>query len=197
MVKPIRIYYEGDRSLREGFRKFFDSIRFPGVRIKLVAGGTTVNTIGDFIRALRTNTDSINLLLIDSDAPDDGKLAASVRNHSKWDSSVAASVTDDQIHFMVQVMESWFLADKECLRRYYGQGFRENRLPASPKVEEIPKDDVMNGLEDATRSTKRGKYHKTRHAPSLLAQVNIDKVCNASPACAHLFSVLEQLVSQT
>ena len=196
MVKPIRIYYEGDSKLRQGFREFFDSIYLADVKVTLIACGTTVNTVDDFMRALRTNTDSINLLLIDSDGPDDGKLAASVRNRSSWDSSVAVSVTDDQLHFMVQVMEAWFLADRQCLRSYYGPNLRENRLSANAKVEEISKDDVLNGLEDATRGTKKGKYHKTRHAPHLLAQLNMDKVCAASPACARLFSVLKQLVSQ-
>ncbi|MCH8109778.1 MAG: DUF4276 family protein [Chloroflexi bacterium] len=196
MVKPIRIYYEGDGKLRQGFRKFFDSICPPYVKLSLVACGPTANTVADFMTAMDTHSDSTNLLLIDSDGPDDGKLAANVRNHSKWDSSVAVSVTDDQLHFMVQVMEAWFLADRQCLRSYYGQDFRENRLPGNPKVEEILKDDVLNGLENATRGTKRGKYHKTRHAPRLLAQIDVDKVRAASPACARLFSVLKQLVSQ-
>ena len=109
--------------------------------------------------AIHTNTDSTNLLLIDSDCPDDGKLTASVRNHPGWNASVAASVTDSQLHFMVQVMESWFLADRQCLRSYYGPNFLESRLRGNPKVEEILKDDVIKGLEDATRDTKKGKYH--------------------------------------
>lgn len=197
MVKPIRIYYEGDGKLRQGFRKFFDSIYTTGVKISLVACGATANTVADFMTAMRTNTDSINLLLIDSDGPDDGNLAARIRNHPGWDSGVAASVKDCQLHFMIQVMEVWFLTDRKCLQDFYGRDFRENLLPANPKVEEIPKDDVIKRLENATRDTKKGKYHKTRHAPSLLAQLDVDKVCNASPACARLFSVLKQLVSQT
>ena len=32
--------------------------------------------------------------------------------------------TDDQCHLMVQVMESWFLADPDALQAYFGQGFR-------------------------------------------------------------------------
>ena len=175
MVKPISIYYEGDSSLRQGFRKFFDSICPAGVKIKLVSCGATANTVEDFMTAMRTNTDSINLLLIDSDGPDDGKLIANVRNRSSWDSAAAASVNDDQLHFMIQVMEAWFLADRQCLRSYYGQNFRENRLPANPQIEEIRKDDVIPRLENATRETKKGKYDKTRHAPSLLAQLNIEK----------------------
>ena len=194
-MKPIRIYYEGDRSLREGFRKFFDSIYHAGVKISLVACGPTANTVEDFMTAMDTHTESTNILLIDSDGPDDGKMIANVRNRSSWDSSVDASVIDDQLHFMVQVMETWFLADRQCLRRFYEHGFLENRLPANPKIEEIPKGDVLNGLENATRGTKRGKYHKTRHAPRLLAQIDVDKVRADSPACARLFRVLEQLVS--
>ena len=195
MVKPIRIYYEGSSKLREGFQEFFRPICPTGVKPSLVACGSTAEAIGDFMRAMHTNTESINLLLIDSDVPDDGKLVDSLRNRLSKESAIGASVTDEQLHFMVQVMESWFLADKECLRRFYGQAFRENRLPANTKVEEILKDDVIKRLEDATRDTKKGTYDKTRHAPRLLAQLDVDKVCNASPACTRLFRVLKQLVS--
>jgi hypothetical protein len=97
---------------------------------------------------------------------------------------------------MVQVMETWFLADRQTLRDYYGQGFMENRLPGNTDVEQIPKDDVESRLAAATEPTKKGKYHKTRHAPDLLAMIDVSKLRSVSPACDRLFKSLEHLTSQ-
>ena len=47
--------------------------------------------------------------------------------------------TDEQCQFMVQAMESWFLADRTALSAYYGQGFQENPLPSNPQIEQVAK----------------------------------------------------------
>ena len=69
-------------------------------------------------------------------------------------------------------MESWFLADKDALAGYYGQRFLRNSLPNRPNVEDIPKTDVMAGLEHASQQCQKGKYHKTRHGFAILALIN-------------------------
>jgi hypothetical protein len=44
---------------------------------------------------------------------------------------------------MVQAMEAWFLADREALAEFYGNGFSAQNLPGSPtNIEAIPKDDL-------------------------------------------------------
>jgi hypothetical protein len=91
---------------------------------------------------------------------------------------------------MVQVMESWFLADPEALTRYYREGFAINALKKNPKVEEIPKDDVLKCLKQATRKTKKRAYHKTGHAPGILELLDSNKVRKAAPHCDRLFQDL-------
>ncbi|MCP5117168.1 MAG: DUF4276 family protein [bacterium] len=54
-------------------------------------------------------------------------------------------------------------------------------------VEQIPKRDVLDSLHDATRKTKKGSYHKTKHAPTLLAAINPERVRAAAPNCDRLF----------
>ena len=138
-------------------------------------------TIKDFMDAIQDNSGAFNILLVDSDGPDNGNLIASVKARSTWDNQTGASIQDNQIHFMVQVMESWFLADKDALRRYYGRDFQPNRLPPNQNVEQKPSNYVIGGIENATRRTRKGKYHKTRHAPDLLAQIDAAKVRQAAP----------------
>ena len=91
---------------------------------------------------------------------------------------------------MVQVMESWFLADREALGAYYRQGFRDSSLPQNPRIEEAGKDDVLNGLEQATRDTSKGRYNKGNHSFDLLARLAPAKVTNASPYAKRFIDAL-------
>ena len=95
---------------------------------------------------------------------------------------------------MVQAMEAWFVADKSALGRFYGQGFNEAALPKNPDVEEISKDDLNGSLNKATKNTKAGEYHKTKHAFKILALLEPCAVHKAAPHCEALFQVLEEQV---
>ena len=191
MATAVRIYFEGDPKLRSGFRSLFAGLQSASRRITPVP--CKANAIADFMDGIKDYPDAVNILLIDSEGPYTPNLRQEVRQHDHWDTASGRQVPDNRLHFMVQVMESWFLADRAALRNYYGAGLAENRLPANRQVEQIPKDDVINGLAAATRDTGKGRYHKTRHAPALLAALNPAQVRAAAPACANLFAALEQL----
>ena len=196
MVREIRIYFEGDDRLRPGFHSLFANLRTAarqrGIRFRLVAGRGQVVRV--FINALAEYPapDTFNILLMDSEGPDRGQLRQQLERRSDWRPPSGTSVSDEQIHRMVQVMEAWFLADRDALRHYYGQQFNAQRLPGQPTaVESIPKDDVLRGLTRATERTRKGRYHKTQHAPDLLELVDVGKVRGNAPACARLFATLE------
>ena len=105
-----------------------------------------------------------------------------------WDRP--AKATDDDCHLMVQVMESWFLADPDALSSFYGQGFRPQSLPQNPNIEQASKQDVLNGLDGATRETTKGRYHKGRDSYEILANIDPAKVTNASPYARRLIREL-------
>lgn len=88
---------------------------------------------------------------------------------------------DEQCHLMVQCMESWFMADRRSLAVYFGSGFRESALPGNTAVEAIPKADLLGGLDQAARTTSKGRYSKGEHAFQLLAIVDPSQVTAASP----------------
>ena len=94
----------------------------------------------------------------------------------------------------MELMESWFLADRQNLKEFYKKDFHEGSLPPNPKVEEIRKADVVEGLKNATRDTTKGPYHKTKHAPTLLEKIDPGKVQKAAPQCRRLFDVLTRLL---
>jgi hypothetical protein len=179
MPSEIRIYFDGDGSLKPGFAAFFRDIRAraDAVRrkVSIVATGGTPER--DFAIAMRKHPAARNILLRDSEGP--------------WNQNLHAS---DSIFWMVEMMESWFHADKDALEAYYKSGFRKAALKANPNFEEISKQDLIDGLKAATKDTTKGKYHKTRHAPALLQSINPALVRKAAPHCERLFkAVLDDL----
>ena len=89
---------------------------------------------------------------------------------------------------MVQEMESWFLVDVEILKTHYGEGFKSNSIPKRP-VEEIP--DPKGCLKDATKNSKKGRYHEVLHGGELLKLINLETVRNEAPNLDRLVRRLE------
>ncbi len=94
---------------------------------------------------------------------------------------------------MVQVMESWFLADREALKAFFGKGFRGQTIPKSPHIEDVPKERVISVLGKATAACGPGKYAKGNLSFSLLAAISPAKVEAASPIAKALFERLRNL----
>ena len=191
----VRIYVEGGaqgstkNGCRQAFRTFFEKV-IPRRSFTVIASGDRGAAFKDFCLALRQNPGDYNILLVDSEEAVAGgswqHLAA--RQGDEWHRPTGAS--DDHAHLMVQVMEAWFLADRQALTSYYGQGFLAASLPGQPNVELIPKRDVLNTLRHASRNTQKGEYHKTRHGFDLLEQIDPACVRTASDHANRLFNVL-------
>src|ERR1017187_2046589 len=139
MGAEIRIYYEGDTELREGFRSFFREIETAndGQPPKLIAGRGREQAMADFQKAVRKHPGALIVLLIDSDGPDDGKLFDTICRPQQMPGQLR-----DRVFWMVECMESWFLADVEALSSYYRADLTE-ALRGNPIVEQIPKRDVL------------------------------------------------------
>lgn len=191
MAKDIHVYYEGHKLLKEGLSRFFDQLhqraRKSRCYLRLIPAGSGSAACDRFDVAIRANKHVWNILLMDSEGPDTGSLSDSLRQEHGWDKSHQGS-----IFWMVEMMESWFHADKDALEKFYGQGFRRGALKANPKVEEISKADLENGLKAATKDTGKGDYfdHKTSHGPKLLAAINAEKIQAAAPNCRKLFAAV-------
>jgi len=95
---------------------------------------------------------------------------------------------------MVQLLEAWFLADKDALKSYYGQGFNPNPIPGNPNAEQIAKATVMTAMEIATRNTQKGAYRKIRDASRLLERIRPAFVRAKSPHCDRLFTELSEQI---
>ncbi|MBL8189287.1 MAG: DUF4276 family protein [Acidobacteria bacterium] len=198
MKKEIWIYIEGAEKgpaanrLRTGFRAFlaplYELAQQKGIKFHPpIMCGSGVEAYKDFQTGLRSNKHAINILLVDSEKPVSENAGAWA--HLNWDS---LGLDDSHCHLMAQTMEAWLIADKSALADFYQQGFSPNALPQNPRVEEIPKADLLSGLHRATEKTSKGRYHKTIHAPEILKRLDVAKVRQAAWYCDRLFQTLTE-----
>ena len=168
---------------------------------KVSACGSRKEACDDFCTATRNaKDDEFPIMLVDSEeAVEPGANAwqhLKDRKSDGWDKPESAS--DENAHLMVQCMEAWFLADRNSLASYFGQGFSENALPKSEDVENIHKDDLFLYLRNATRSCKgKGQYSKDRHSYQILENLDHQKVANASPHAKRFFDTLRKIAVWT
>jgi len=179
-----KIYVEGGghrsrtiaAACRAGFGKYFEKVVPVGAMPRIVACGSRSEAYRDFLKGLDDPKYERVLLLVDAEAEVAGGDAAWTHLQKRDGWAKPDGVQDDSAHLMVQCMESWFLADKESLAGYYGQGFNMNALPGRKEIELIPKTDVQAALDNATRQTQKGAYHKTRHGFNIMAAIDPNKV---------------------
>ncbi len=192
----VRIYVEGGfqgstkSACRQAFRSFFGKV-IPVRSFSVIASGDRASAFKDFCLALKQNPEDYIVLLVDSEEA----VTRSPWEHlgsregDKWRPPAAH---DDQAQLMVQAMESWFLADRQALTDYYGQGFLAGSLPGQPKIELISKQDVFTALQHSSKKTQKGEYHKTGHGFDLLERIDPNRVRAASQHADSLFVVLQR-----
>lgn len=192
-----RIYAEGggDGELlhtlfRQAWHEFFQAAgieRMP----RVIAGGGRSHTYDLFLTAMKTRKpDDLPLLLLDSEGPvrKDDTVWQHLKARDNWDKPNGAA--DDQAFLMVQVMESWFVADLKMLEEHFGASFRAHPLKAWPSLEDVPKETVLAALEKATDDCGKARYAKGKVSFRLLGKLNPDKV---ETACPHAKALLDRL----
>lgn len=195
----LKVYMEGGgdtRELksrcREGFSEFLRKAGLENRMPRIVAGGSRQQTFGQFCTALgKARTDEFTGLLVDSEAavpPGTGPWAH-LDERDGWVRPKPA--TDDNAQLMVQCMEAWFLADRDGLAGFFGNGFNRKVLPACADVENIAKSDLFAALRQATRRcTTKGEYGKGRHSFGILGRIDPGRVMAASPHAERLVETL-------
>jgi len=174
MVTELRIHFHGDVRLKPGFRAFLNEIieasRSKRCRCQLVA--TEGTPIQDFQAALKTHREAWNVLLLDGE--DSREFLVRKKSLEGGD--------PESVFWMVQIMESWFIADVDALTTLFKGGVTKG----NPKVEEIPKEDVLERL----RKAANGEYDKVKHGVKLLRLIDPAKVRKAAPNCDRMFRLI-------
>ncbi len=202
-MNGIAVYLEGGgdtaeskASIRFGMAQFLGALRDAARRKhwhwKVVPCGSRVAARDAFLNARTTDAESHAILLVDSEAPVAGSPTAHLRARDGW---ILTGVPDDDVHFMAQVMETWIVSDPEALQTYYGNEFNRNALPTHATLEQVEKTRIAQSLDDATRRTQKGPYHKIHHGGPLLQTVRTAIVRQRCSYCERLFSIVGPLVA--
>lgn len=193
-MTTIRVYVEGGgpgsyAKCRKAFKALFLKV-VPDKEISVIACGARDEALSNFSLALSQRPHENVYLLIDAEAPmaeGHGPI-----QHLQAEGKQVRGAQDGQVHLMVECLESWFVADRSCLRTYYGNMLDEGALPANPNVEAISKTDVVRGLSRAARNTPKRRYDKGRDSFELLSRVDPSTVRRASAHADRLFATAEQ-----
>ncbi len=201
----VKIYVEGGgdqarlkRECRRAFAKFFEKAGFRGRMPRVIACGSRNDAYGDFCTAVQTAVaGELPLLLVDSEeqvAPECYRGGVfKPWNHLQmrdgWQKPV--NTCDEQAHLMVQCMEAWFLADRQCLEIFFSQHFQTNSLPDNNNIESVGKTRLFDSLKNATRHTQKGEYGKGAHSFKILESVNPELVLANSRWAKRLCDTLE------
>lgn len=196
----LTIYVEGgNRASRaallecqQAFKAFLERAGVPARGFTIAACGDRRTAFEDFKFAVEQGENA--LLLVDSETgvatdPRTGRPVAPWQHLAGpsgdgWTPPAAA--TSAQAHLMVPTMEAWLMADKANLVAYYTGKFgreacNEGALPRRENVEQISKEALYEGLQNATRANRsKGPYHKGNHSFEMLKTLNPQVVAHGS-----------------
>lgn len=194
-----KIYAEGggpgqfqDVVVRGAWKSFFVAAGLAGRLPRVVRCRGRQQAYDMFVDAMASRRpEELPFLLVDSEAAvASGRSSwAHLQSRDGW--SRPAGATDDHAFLMVQVMETWIVADRQALREFFGQGLRENNLPARPDLEVVLKRDVFKALEAATAGCSR-QWNKG-HSFGLLARLQPSVVEQRCPSAKRLLDRLRSL----
>ena len=162
---------------------------------KVMVGGGRVQTFRSFAKSLRSShPDELPLLLVDSEGRVADEHSAwqhlNARPEDNWDQPPGTD--NNSAYLMVQSMETWFLADRDALRRFFGPSLSENNFREWQNLETVPKDTVYNALERATRDCQK-QYRKGRISFLLLCEISPERVAEFCPHARILLDYLRGL----
>ncbi len=208
--KQVRLYVEGGgdaaglrTACREGLARFLSEAGLKNHMPRIIACGGRRNAYESFCTAIENGEraflliDSENPVAPQSGAPESWLPWAHLKQRigDGWDKPESANET--HCHLMVQIMESWFLADSATLADFFGVGFDKNKLPdTSNGIESIAKQTVYEALKAATANCKtKAAYGKGEHSFKILAAIEPAKVCDASPWAQRFVGMLKKEMS--
>ena len=109
-----------------------------------------------------------------------------LRRREGW--SKPGGVNDEQAMLMTTSMETWIVADRDALREKYGSQLRENALPPLNDLENRSRQDVFQGLRNATNNG----YEKGAMSFEVLGKLNPDTLEQHLPSFKRARRILNQ-----
>jgi hypothetical protein len=149
---------------------------------KIILGGGKQSTLDKF---LNNRLGGKQYVMVDLDKPEQ-KREEDIKEY-------ALMAYKENVFYMIQEMESWFLSQPEVLDRYYGVTVKGKKISeglTKKKPSEIT--DPKEELKKVTQSLNKGeKYHEVSHAVELLERLDATKLENDFPDFKRLIEKLK------
>jgi hypothetical protein len=177
MVKRVYLFIEGAKDtangdLREGFRKLLEQKHCSKMPTISMGEGKS-QTIRKFINSKGSK------LLCDLDT-DEGQTEKDLISYQIIDYR-------DDVFYMIQEMEAWFISQPEVLDDFYSERISGKLAKKAANLFSEPDKE----LQRITKNTKRGTYHKVRHGSMLLRKLNAHKLYDDFPDFKRLVDSLQ------
>lgn len=156
------LFIEGTRDisngdLREGFRKLLEK-KVKGNMPRISMGQGKEQTVAKYLHST------------------DARLLCDLDNSSEYIESdlrkYGLEKKRETVFYMIQEMESWFLSQPTILDMFYKEDISKH-IPKKP-AETISEPDKE--LQNLTKNSRKGKYHKVRHGAQLLQMLDADRL---------------------
>lgn len=212
-MSDAKLYIEGGGSgadskelqarCREGFHKILENSGFRGRAPRIIACGSRREAYESFQTEHLTGKASYVALLVDSEDPvtDGEKPWDHLKNRAgdNWDRPAGAA--DDQVLFMTTCMETWIVADRNGLERYFERHkpcIRSAGLPSTVNLEarnrHAIQDALVTATQDCTNFYAKNKRSFEALANEALANVNPAVLRNLLPAFARMIRILNEKI---
>jgi hypothetical protein len=198
---------QGQARLRQAFGKFLENYfrrngRFEN-RPSFDPSGSREQTVAAYKNGLRDRPSERSMVLIDSEAPkdiatDSWAFLRELANSSNPDkfqwTHRPPSAREDDLHFMVQSMETWLVADLAALKKHYGPKYQTARVAnlSNRRIEEMSPSQTVAAIKDGAGDCPNREYRKTVDGPAVLANAEPDRVAHR---CPHAQQFLEALTA--
>jgi len=150
----------------------------------------------DFDRAVVDHPDDLVLFLVDAEGPlKDVDPRKHLEATDGWDCPHPTA----SYHLMVQVMESWLIADASALAAFVSERGGHVDAESLPDVENVEQLSKRRANQAITRAMLQfdTRYRKIDHVVALLKVVDPEVVRKRAPHCNHLFTTLGTAIARS
>jgi len=202
-VTDAKLYVEGgsvgadskeiQARCREGFKKLLLKIGLTNRLPRIIACGSRNEAYDSFKTEHLAGKMAYVALLVDSEA-------LTINGENPWghlkirdDWNCPTGATDDQVFLMTTCMETWIIADKDGLSRFYEKYkkcLRSGGLPSTVNLEAKDSHVVQNALLAATQDCSNA-YMKNKRSLEALATVDPAVLQSLLPAFARMERILK------
>jgi hypothetical protein len=212
----VYLYVEGGGDSKElrtrcrrGYSQLLEAAGFGGRLPRIVAAGGRSAAYDMFKTAHGMSAGSrLPMLLVDSEEvvargndvssasrvpPDSDSCWRHLETRDGW--TRPAGTRAEQAQLMVTAMETWIMADRVTLGRFFGSDLQEGALMPAHDLEARSRGEVLQALERATRQCGRDRaYAKGKRSFEILAQLDPTVLRGALPHFERFMESLDRVL---